>query len=260
VNLGNLTLLSVAVRDNTAGQSGGGIQSTIGTNTLTIDRSTISGNQASDGSGGGIDIGYMGSLTIANSTITNNSATIDGGGIYDGGTGGTTSITNTTISGNRANANSGGIHIFSTATITSSTITSNRADNDASGSGNGGGASVGAGGSLTLQRSMLAGNTDASAGAEAPDCSTGRFQPDRQSRELRLRSGADRQGEREPAPRRPCGQRRTHVDARAPHREPGNRQCDRHLRDDRPARDPPPPGHRLRHRSLRAIPVFWRGR
>jgi CSLREA domain-containing protein len=173
VNLGNLTLLSVAVRDNSAGQSGGGIQTSVGTASLTIDRSTITGNQASDGSGGGIDFGTMGSLTITNSTITNNSATIDGGGIYHGGTGGTTSITNTTVSGNRANANSGGIHIFSTATIASSTITANRADNDASGSGNGGGASVGAGGSLTLERTMLAGNTDASAGAEAPDCSTG---------------------------------------------------------------------------------------
>lgn len=139
-NQGNLTLVRVAVLDNNAGLSGGGIVNTTGTSSLTIDSSTISGNRASGGNGGGINFGATGSLTITNSTITNNLATEDGGGI----------------------------HLGSTATIASSTITGNRADNDVTGSGNGGGASIGAGGSLTLQRTILGGNTDA--GAEAPDC------------------------------------------------------------------------------------------
>jgi CSLREA domain-containing protein len=173
LNVGNLTILNVVIRDNNAGLAGGGIDSSVGIS-LTIDGSTISGNRASDGNGGGVNVGSTGNLTISNSTITNNAATIDGGGIYDGATGGTTSITNTTISGNRADGHSGGIHIFSTATIASSTITGNRADNDTAGlPGNGGGVSVGAGGALTIRRTIVAGNTDSSAGAEAPDCSTG---------------------------------------------------------------------------------------
>lgn len=146
INLGNLTLLSVSLRDNIAGKSGGGIINDVGTSSLTIDNSTISGNRASDGAGGGINFGATGSLTITNSTITNNLATQDGGGVY----------------------------VSSMATISSTTITGNVGDNDASGlPGGGGGVWVGGGGALTLQRTIVAGNTDASAGAEAPDCAGG---------------------------------------------------------------------------------------
>jgi hypothetical protein len=48
-NQGNLTLVRVAVLDNNAGLSGGGIVNTTGTSSLTIDNSTISGNRASGG-------------------------------------------------------------------------------------------------------------------------------------------------------------------------------------------------------------------
>lgn len=170
-NLGSLTLRNVVVGENNAGLAGGAIHSS-GTS-LTIDRSTISGNQASSGSGGGIYLGSATVLTITDSMITDNLTTIDGGGVFDGTTGGSISITNTTITRNRANGHSGGIHIGGTGTITSSTITANRADNDASGSGDGGGMSVGPGESLTVRRTIVAGNTDASTGAEAPDCSGG---------------------------------------------------------------------------------------
>lgn len=171
LSLGNLTLLEVSIVDNNAGFSGGGIASTMTGTSLTIDRSTISGNQASDGNGGGLTIGTMGTLIITNSTITNNTATIDGGGIYDGATGGTASITNTTISGNRAHGGGGGIHSYSAATISSSTIRDNRADHDATGGGDGGGVvDTGGFGTLTMRRTIVAGNTDASPGGEAPDC------------------------------------------------------------------------------------------
>jgi hypothetical protein len=147
VNLGDLTLVSATVRDNVAGQSGGAIDSRGSGNTLTIERSTISGNRALGGNGGGINFG---------------------------GAGSSLAITNSTISSNSAAENGGGIHVAATATAVSATLTENRADHDTTGpSGDGGGLFLAPGGTLTLQTTVVAGNIDASAGAEAPDCSGG---------------------------------------------------------------------------------------
>jgi CSLREA domain-containing protein len=144
LNRGTLTLVSAVVRDSDAGQSGGGIQSA-GGSSLTIDRSTISGNHSLDGNGGGVHIDAMTPLMITNSTISSNSAAVNGGGIYDSA-GGSVSISDATIAGNRA-------------------------DDDAMLGGDGGGVSTVGGSTLTLRRTVVAGNSDASPGNEAPDCS-----------------------------------------------------------------------------------------
>jgi CSLREA domain-containing protein len=167
---GSLILSGVEVRDNDAGFAGGGVfLSTNGT--LTVTRSTVLGNRALDGAGGGINIQFTTTVIITGSTIAANSATQDGGGIY-GGDGGTLTLTNSTVSGNRANVDAGGLKTFGISNINASTITANRADDDASSGGDGGGV-VEAMGTITMRSTIVAGNTDASPGAEVPDCSGG---------------------------------------------------------------------------------------
>lgn len=100
--------------------------------TLTIVRSTLSGNVATGSSGGGIRH-ESGTLTITNSTISNNTA-----------------------------SSGGGIRNFNgTTTVNASTI----ADNSA-GTGSGGGIATFAPGVVTLTGSILANNT----GGSSPDC------------------------------------------------------------------------------------------
>jgi CSLREA domain-containing protein len=96
-NQGILSLVQVTLQANTATQ-GGGIKNDTGA-TLTIDRSTISGNLAVfvPGKGGAIYNG--GTMTLVNSTISNNIAQDDGAGMEVGATSNTT-IINSTIAFN----------------------------------------------------------------------------------------------------------------------------------------------------------------
>jgi Putative Ig domain len=100
INRGKLTIEESTISGNTA-DFGGGVSSDFGT--LTIENSTVSGNAANVG--GGVD-NYAGQLTIANSTISGNSAN-HGGGVLNSG--GRFTITNSTISGNIANSAGGGL-------------------------------------------------------------------------------------------------------------------------------------------------------
>lgn len=156
---GSLTLDRMTLTNNsTSGSednSGGAIYShdTVGAS-LTIIRSTISGNTGSYGGG----ISSRGPLTVRDSTISGNTATFRGGGIY---TVGTTNIVNSTISGNHANEHGGGIYtVGGTVGLHSSTVAINRANGDADdtpGVGYGGGVYISAG-TVTLANTIVAGN------------------------------------------------------------------------------------------------------
>ncbi len=130
--------------------------------TMTISRSTISGNQGYGGTwsrGGGIDNEVAGTLTIEASTISGNSAISGtGGGISNGGT---LIIGASTISGNSGNTG-GGIYNGGTVTINTSTISGNTVygwldDYGSLVGGTGGGISNG--GTMIVAESTIGGNT-----------------------------------------------------------------------------------------------------
>jgi len=177
-NAGNLTLDAVAVTGGSlAGTSldGGGIGNLA---TMTITRSTISGNTARDDGGGIYNVGI---LTISDSVLSGNDATFagSGGGIYNALT---LTVTRCVFTGNRAseggglsnygasatvvestfNGNTGGwggaVHVGSgAASVAASTISGNAA------SGSGGGIAIGRG-SLTAVNVTISGNSSGDAG------------------------------------------------------------------------------------------------
>jgi hypothetical protein len=128
------------VVDNSAEQSGGGIQNTFGT--VVARNSVISRNHAANGGGysgfGFSGIAGSGDLTILDSSITDNSAEPffgGAGGIATGG--GTSVIRNSVIRGNRAGHGGGIVYGGGgpdvTLTIRHSAISDNSADHDAGG-------------------------------------------------------------------------------------------------------------------------------
>jgi hypothetical protein len=171
--VGNLTLLNSSVLGNsalgdvTAGGAGGGGIANKGT--LTIRDSTLDNNS---GEQGGAIANTGGTLIIANSTLSNNLNSVQGGGIFNSSQGDVTLI-NTTLTGNSASGGrgdtlaggGGGIYNMPTGTVklTNDTLTGNT-----SGTAGGG---VCNGGTLTLQNTIVAGNTDQS--NSAPDISDG---------------------------------------------------------------------------------------
>jgi Putative Ig domain len=123
---GTLTIEHSTISGNTAGFSGGGL---FNDGKLSIKNSTVSDNSSK--SGGGVINGF-GSLTVENSTISENIADA-GGGVFNSRGGFT--ITNSTISGNIANSAGGGLVNYSYS-----------------------GFYYCFGGTLTLNRSLIAGN------------------------------------------------------------------------------------------------------
>lgn len=159
---GSATIKSSTISGNTAADDGGGIFSINGS--VNLDASTIGGsavsaaNKATSGDGGGI---YARNMTAQNSTIAGNEAGVDGGGIRSTTT---ATIRNSTVSGNAAKKDGGGLLGFN-VTLQNATVASNKADSDAAGGGTGGG--VFSSNRLTLQNSIVVGNTDA--GTTNPD-------------------------------------------------------------------------------------------
>jgi hypothetical protein len=158
VNSENCIIENFTVRNGFSDQ-GGGIWSSA---TLTLNRSTISAN-TSTGDAGGIWNG-LGTLTLNDSTVSDNTANgsywqSGGGGIYNHS--GTLTLNNSTVSGNWASQAGGGIHDRGDLTLCSSTVSDNASDR-------GGGIYNADGSPVTLQNSILAGNTADSTG---PDCS-----------------------------------------------------------------------------------------
>jgi hypothetical protein len=123
---------------------------------VTIERSTISGNQAS-GEGGGLFLYHSngGALTLRQSTLSGNSAS-RGGGAYFYNAGDPIVIENSTISGNQATGDGGGLFFYNSppagSDIRSATIANNTAGGD------GGGIYL-YDGSLSLENTIVAGNT-----------------------------------------------------------------------------------------------------
>ena len=178
----SVTVNGGAISNNTGFRFGGGIRA-VGTSTLTLEATRITGNAtdlASQRYGGGVALDsratlisndtywaynnsrYGGALAsrygsdldiqINRNTFHRNSATAQGGALRLRFTGNTT-IDQSTFTGNSANNGGGAIGIFSgmVATITNSTVSGNMA-------GGGGGIAV-SGGDLTLTNSTISGNS-----------------------------------------------------------------------------------------------------
>jgi hypothetical protein len=148
-NSGTMTLRSTLITDNVSslGVPGG----VLNTGTLTVESSTIRGH----GSGG---IFNLGTVTLNLSTVSGNSVgdnTPGGAGIYNAATGLVT-LNSSTVTMNTAVTFGGGIYNDGgTVALFSSTVTDNKAV-----FGNGGGIlnNVDAGGTVTLDGSVVSGN------------------------------------------------------------------------------------------------------
>jgi uncharacterized repeat protein (TIGR01451 family) len=141
-NTGTLTLTKTTVSGNSCGCAGGGIYND---GTLTLAQSTVSGND-------GIGIyQHGGALTLQESTVSDNTISIGSGvGIYINA--GTLSLQLSTVSGNACSfciAPGGGISNFGTATISKSIVTDNSG-------GNGGG--IFNDGTMTISETTVSGN------------------------------------------------------------------------------------------------------
>jgi hypothetical protein len=126
-----------------------GVQATLAN--LTITHGKVTGD-----SGGAI--ATEGTLTVSSSTLTSNSA-YSGGGIYN--LYGTLTVTNSTISSNSASgllSSGGGILNFGTVIVSNSTISYNSVHSSAVFS-SGGGIDTHSGSSLSLQNTIVAGNS-----------------------------------------------------------------------------------------------------
>lgn len=161
-NDGTLTITDSAIDNNHAGAAAG----IWNLGTLTISSSTVKENMTTGDGGGILNVGI---LTLRNSSIVNNTGGV-GGGIANGSTGfgllATANIINSTISGNSAESRGGGIGNPSTGTLAlyNSTVSGNH---DAFSPGSGG--IYNENGNVTLQDSILAGNSNPNSGAM--DCS-----------------------------------------------------------------------------------------
>ena len=105
---------------------------------------------AESGFGGAIE--NQGTLTLTRCTLSGNSAATGGGAIDNFN--GTLTLTDCTILGNSTPGNGGAVYDFGTATLTHSTVSGN-----SSSQSTGGGVYVGTGKALTLNNSIVAGNS-----------------------------------------------------------------------------------------------------
>lgn len=152
------------------GNGGGGICAVGKKSDVTLDGVTVTGNKATyskKGTGAGIEA-QGGSLTVKDSTISNNEAQGNGGGIFSA-EGNELNISGSTIQGNKAD-NGGGIHMGeardTSKTPSKATITDTKIlENEAIGSGEGGGVYVGGPrADATLKGCTVANNKSVSTG------------------------------------------------------------------------------------------------
>ena len=158
------------ISSESLGNGGGGICAVGKKSDVTLDGVTVTGNKATyskKGTGAGIEA-QGGTLTVTECTITNNEAQGNGGGIFSA-EGNELNISGSTIQGNKAD-NGGGIHMGeardTSKTPSKATITDTKIlENEAIGSGEGGGVYVG--GPLadaTLKGCTVANNKSVSTG------------------------------------------------------------------------------------------------
>lgn len=152
------------------GNGGGGICAVGKKSDVTLDGVTVTGNKATyskKGTGAGIEA-QGGTLTVTECTITNNEAQGNGGGIFSA-EGNELNISGSTIQGNKAD-NGGGIHMGeardTSKTPSKATITDTKIlENEAIGSGEGGGVYVGGPrADATLKGCTVANNKSVSTG------------------------------------------------------------------------------------------------
>ena len=151
------------------GNGGGGICAVGKKSDVTLDGVTVTGNKATSskkGTGAGIEA-QGGSLTVKDSTISNNEAQGNGGGIFSA-EGNVLDVSGSTIQGNKAD-NGGGIHTGeardASKTPSKATITDTKIlENEAIGSGEGGGVCVGTRADATLKGCTVANNRSVSTG------------------------------------------------------------------------------------------------
>ncbi len=153
IHPGNLTLQRVTLSGGSSSFGAGVLNRSGGT--LTIENSTISGNTAGFSGGGLFNSGI---LNIKNSAISDNSSNFGGGVIND--LFGSLTVENSTISENIADAGGGVLNSGGSFTITNSTISGNIANSAGGGLVNSyySGFYYCLGGTLTLNRSLIAGN------------------------------------------------------------------------------------------------------
>jgi CSLREA domain-containing protein/uncharacterized repeat protein (TIGR02543 family) len=146
-NAGTLTLSNSTVSGNSApGNGGGGIYSS---GTLVVSGSSISGNTAYYGAG---IAARSGSVAVSSSTISGNASSYGAGIDFGGGGALTLTVVNSTIFGNTGSYG-GGIHVYNgTVTVSSTTIYGNTGIQ-------GGGGIYNQYGALTVNNSILAGDT-----------------------------------------------------------------------------------------------------
>ena len=168
-NAGTLTVDRSTITGNTAVRAGGGIEATPGSST-TVSRSTLSENStgAGPGNGGGLHLTGAGAVHVERSTVSGNTAASEGGGLWNSGAG-TMTVDRTTVSGNTASgaeATMGGGGLFQeagptgTLTVTRSEVSHNLADGAA---GSGGGI-LNDQATLVVERSRVEGNSAPRAG------------------------------------------------------------------------------------------------
>ncbi|MEM8680139.1 MAG: choice-of-anchor Q domain-containing protein [Planctomycetota bacterium] len=164
VGSGTLLITDSVISGNTAGgfatsgTDGGGVYS--GSGDVTLTRSTVDGNLANGyGAGGGIYT-VSGNLTVADSTVSRNRAYL-GGGLF--GDTATLEVTNSTLSGNifeRSGSKGGGIYANTNSKLylRNSTVTDNEGRNTAGGSLASRGAGIFVNGEVTIENTIIAGN------------------------------------------------------------------------------------------------------
>ncbi|MFD7320764.1 hypothetical protein ACFV9D_06680 [Streptomyces sp. NPDC059875] len=133
--------------------------------TLTLSRSTVSGNDAVFG--GGILNNAGATLTLNRSTVSGNHGSF-GAGIHN--TGGTATLNRATVSGNTAESQGGGINNDSgTVALNRSTVTGNEANNFDTGDAGGG---IYNRATVTRVRTVISDNNpdDCAGSSPVPDC------------------------------------------------------------------------------------------
>ena len=146
-NGGDAGITSSVITDNASSYSGGAIGSS---GELTITRTTLARNESYE-NGGGIST-FGGSTSLNESTVSENSTGGFGGGIWHAG--GFLDIASSTVARNRAiEGTGGGIYSYEGAEVRRSTVAGNESATE------GGGIYLDDESQLTLQGSIVAGNT-----------------------------------------------------------------------------------------------------
>ncbi len=241
----DVTISGLTLADGRA-STGGGI---INRGKLTLTDCTLSGNTATAFGGGLYNIG---TLTMTGCTLSGNTATVLGGGLYSkyfpiGSDFGTAALTDCTVSGNTAPSSAGLSLAYGTNTLVNCTVSANTA----TASQRGLAAGLNSFGAMTLENTIVAGNTGPSGASDLGGRGTA-------SASNSLVGTGSVTGSARPARRHQAHARPTRLERRpdpdhglAP-RQPRHRQGYRDRgRDHRPARPPA----RLAGRRHRRLPV-----